>query len=86
MALAPATRTKTDFSSSPGANAASTLPSTVPATTGAAHSFNTSMRVAPLARWVRNDWIDVGTMIASELPTHRCMRTASGTASVVKTW
>ena len=37
------------------------------------------MSTAPLARWALNDRIEVGMMMASEVPTQSGMRTASGT-------
>ena len=85
MMMVAATPTNTSLSTSAGAWAATTPPTITPTTTGAAHTFSTSSRTAPFFKWARNDWIEVGMMMASEEPTARCIRTSSGTPSTSNT-
>ena len=65
---------------------ATTAASTAPSGTATIQPFSRSMSTAPRARWAVNERIEVGTMIAVEVPTARCMMTAGSTPATPNTW
>ncbi len=59
---------------------------TTPAGTGTRKDFSSSMSTAPRALCAVNERIEVGMMIASDVPTETCMRTLSSTPRAVRNW
>ena len=52
-----------------------------PSTIGAIQAFKIFASTIPCLQWVANAEIEVGTIIAQEVPMHSCMRTSSATES-----
>ena len=64
----------------------STVPSKTPTMTGGISLPSSSRFRLPRLRWARADMIDVGMMVANEVPTATCMRTDSSMPSSVNRW
>jgi hypothetical protein len=64
-----------------GANRAARLPINAPSTSGNSHALNTSLSTDPRFQCAEKDDNEVGMMIASDVPTHSCMRTSSAIAN-----
>jgi hypothetical protein len=77
--------TKAPLNSPAGASAAAIEPTATPATDGSAQARMTSGITSPRAACARYERTVVGTMIASEVPMHNCMRTSSGTPRMENT-
>src|ERR1051325_1118803 len=77
--MRPAIATNAILNTPAGATAARSEPAATPRITGTVHSRKTSGITRPRAACARQERQAVGMMIASEVPTQSCMRTASGT-------
>jgi hypothetical protein len=72
-----ATAMKATWKTHGSAHRAISAPVSTPSTIGAAHARRSPVSTADLRWCPRADLIEVGTMIASEVPTESGMRTAS---------
>src|SRR5882757_1282096 len=78
-AMTLAMTVKASLSTAAGAKAATAEPAATPSTDGSAQARSTSIITRPLLRWMRNERMFVGTMMAIEVPTHSWKRTSSET-------
>ena len=62
--------------------AASQVPNTTPTTVGMAHAFSNGQSTTPFALWLSVERIDVGIIVASEVPTAIGIRTLSSTPRI----
>ena len=80
-------RSKMAGSGAPGLDSliwAWTLPAITPTNTGSHHALRIAKSTAPLLWWARQERIEVGMMMASEVPMHSGIRASSGTPAIRK--
>ena len=83
--MGKATSPKISVSVCPRASPDSTLPASTPASIGHIQRLSSSQSTAPFLLWARSDEIEVGMMVASEVPTATCIRKSSGTCMTAST-
>ena len=81
MAMRPARTAKIARKAADEAPAAKSAPAMEPSGTAISHSFKSFRSTASRFRWAKSERSEVGTMIAIEVPTAKCMATLSGTSS-----
>jgi len=76
---------KTPVSASPLTKTAMTVPTATPTRMGSAQLRSMGQSTAPFFAWARTERMEVRMIVPSDVPTARCMRTASSMPSSVKT-
>ena len=85
-ATARATTANTPVSTWPLTKPPMVVPISTPTNTAGPHDFNSSMSTAPRRWWARAETIDVGMIVASDVPTAMCMRTDGSMSSSENRW
>jgi len=81
-----ATTANTPVKAGPRTYPAMDVPRITPTRMNGPHCFSRSTSTAPLRQWLRVELTEVAMMVAKDVPTATCMRTASSRPMVVNRW